>query len=112
MKILVLEPDQKERSSIQKVLERSGHEFKPIETSEQAWPFFESGEARFLIGNWDTSDLRQMQFIARTRAAKFPTSSYILVITGKGREEDSAPSGADDVLSKPFSANDLKTRIS
>jgi diguanylate cyclase (GGDEF)-like protein len=111
MKILVLEPDPKERSGIQKVLERMGHAFSPIETSEQAWPMIQSGEARFLIGNWDTSDLRPLQFIPRARATKLSTPLYILLLTEKGQDEDLAPSGADDILHKPFSAHDLKTRV-
>jgi diguanylate cyclase (GGDEF)-like protein len=111
MKVLVLEPDSKERSGVQKVLERLGHTFASIETSEQAWPLIQSGEARFLIGNWDTSDLRPLQFIQRARAAKLTPPLYILLFTEKGQDEDLAPAGADDVLHKPFSVHDLKTRI-
>ncbi len=111
MKILVLEPDPKERSVIQKVVERIGHTFIPIETSEQAWPIIQSGEARLLIGNWDTSDLRPLQFISRARAAKLSVPLYILLLTEKGQDEELAPSGADDILHKPFNVNDLKTHI-
>lgn len=111
MKILVLESDPKERAVVQQIVERSGHTFAPIETSEQAWPQIQSGEARFLIGNWDTSDLRALQFIPRARAAKLPNPLYILVITRKSQDEDMAHSGADDVLAKPFTPGELKTRI-
>jgi len=112
MKVLVLEPDSKERSGLQKVLERLGHTFTPIETSEQAWPMIQTGDARFLIGNWDTSDLRPLQFIPRARAANLVPPVYILLITEKKQDEDLAPMGADDILHKPFSVHDLKTRIS
>ena len=111
MKILVLEPDPKERSAIQKVLERNGHAFAFIETSEQAWPLIQSGEVRFLIGDWDASDMRPLQFIPRARAAKLPAPLYILLLINKEQDEEMAPSGADDTLPKPFNATDLKNRI-
>jgi diguanylate cyclase (GGDEF)-like protein len=111
MKVLVLESDSKERAGVQKVLERLGHTFTPIETSEQALPMIQAGDARFLIGNWDTSDLRPLQFIQRARAAKLSPPLYILLITEKKQDEDLTPAEVDDILHKPFSVHDLKTRI-
>jgi diguanylate cyclase (GGDEF)-like protein len=111
MKILVLIPDPKERLIIQQTLDRNKLDYIFIETSEQAWPLIQSGDARFLIGDWDASDLRPLQFIPRARAVKLAHPLYILVISSRGHDEDLAPTGADDILQRPFTALDLKNRI-
>jgi len=111
MKILVLIPDPKERLVIQQTLDRNKLDYIFIETSEQAWPLIQSGDARFLIGDWDASDLRPLQFIPRARAAKLSHPLYILVISSKNQDEDLAPIGADDILQRPFTALDVKNRI-
>jgi diguanylate cyclase (GGDEF)-like protein len=111
MKILVLIPDPKERAALQRVLERNGHIFTPIETSEQAWPILQSGESRFLIADWDNTDLRPLQFIPRARAARFIQPVYVLVITSKS-QDDASPFGADDVLTRPYTALEFNNRVS
>lgn len=110
MKILLLEPNSRERAALQTALERMGHTVTLIETSEQAWSLIQSGEIRFLLGNWDTSDLRNLQFIPRVRAARIVPPLYILLITSK-KSDDELPSGADDILHVPFTASELKKRI-
>ncbi len=111
MKILILVPDPKERSAIQRVLERNGHVFTPIETSEQAWPLLQSGESQFLIADWDSTDLRPLQFIPRARAARFVHPIYVFVITSKS-QDDASPFGADDVLTRPYTALEFNNRVS
>jgi diguanylate cyclase (GGDEF)-like protein len=111
MRILVLITDPKERLVVQQTLDRNKLAYTFIETSEQAWPLIQSGDARFLIGDWDTSDLRPLQFIPRARAAKLSQPLYILVISSKNHDEDMAPTGADDVIQRPFTALELKNRI-
>lgn len=111
MNILVLEPNEKDRALIQQTLGRGDHHVTFIDTSEQAWPPIQRGEVRFIIADWDESDIRTLQFIPRLRAAKLPGHVYVLLLTSKGGDEDLAPSGADDVIHKPINQQDLKTRI-
>ena len=110
MKILVLENDPKEFALIrQGVSGRST--VVELASSEQVWPYVQSGDAQFLIANWDTSDLRSTQFIPRMRAIRSNAPFYILLLTSKVSDEDLAPSGADDLLQKPFRMQELKSRI-
>lgn len=111
MKILVLENDPKEFMFIQKALSGSKIDLMPLGSSEWAWPYIQSGEARFVIANWDTSDLRRTQFIPRARAMKFDAPLYILLTTSKNSDHDLMPSEADDVIQRPFKAADLKNRV-
>ncbi len=107
----MLENDPQELALIQQALMKRGDELIPLAASEQVWPYLQSEENCFLIANWDTSDIRHSQFIARARAAKPAESLYIILITTKSSDEDLAPSGADDILQSPFRARDLNDRI-
>ena len=111
MKILVLENDPKEFTLIEHALNSSKVNLIPLGSSEWTWPYIQSGEARFVIANWDTSDLRYTQFIPRARAMKLDTPLYILLTTSKRADDDLTPSDADDIIQRPFRAQDLKNRV-
>jgi len=111
MKILVLESNPEEYLLIQKALSNDKTELMPLDSSEQAWPFIQSGEVRFLIANWDTSDLRQTEFIPRARAMKLASPIYILLTTSENLDDDLMPEDADDIIQRPFMAQDLKNRV-
>ncbi len=111
MKILVLENDPKEFTLIQRALNSSKVNLMPLGSSEWTWPYIQSGEARFVIANWDTSDLRHTQFIPRARAMKLDTPLYILLTTSKSADDDLAPFDADDIIQRPFKAQELKNRV-
>jgi diguanylate cyclase (GGDEF)-like protein len=111
MKILVLENDPKEFTLIQNALNNSKINLIPLGSSEWTWPYIQSGEARFVIANWDTSDLRHTQFIPRARAIRLDTPLYILLTTLKSTDDDLTPSDADDIIQRPFRAQDLKNRV-
>lgn len=111
MKILVLENDPQELSLIQQAASQNGkNTLIPIQSSEQAWPHIQSGEVHFLIGNWDTSDMRGREFISRVRAAK-NGAFYILLTTSKEVDDIHTPTDADDVIHRPLKMRDLKNRI-
>ena len=112
MKILVLENDLKEFGLIQNALTNGNrHSLINIQSSEQAWTAVQSGVSHFIIANWDTSDLKQTQLISRLRAMKPETPVYILLTSGKSTEEDPASTQADDVMARPFRAQDFKNRV-
>lgn len=109
MNILVLENDSKERSLIQQALSGK-HTVISVFTGAEAWEYMQSGEGHFLIANWDTSDLRSVQFIQRLRASSLSQAVYVLLTIAKDQDE-SIPSGADDTIQRPFKAADLKNRV-
>src|SRR5690349_9929399 len=102
MKILVLENDLKEFGLIQNALGGNRHTLLNIQSSEQAWSAVQSGVSRFIIANWDTSDLKQTQLISRLRAMKPETPVYVLLTSTKSMEEDLTSTQADDVVTRPF----------
>jgi diguanylate cyclase (GGDEF)-like protein len=111
MNILTLENDPQDLAFIQQALNGSRYTLIPVLSSEKAWQYVQSGESRFLIANWDASDLRDTQFIPRARAAKLFPPLYILLTTTKNLDDAPPPGGADDVLRKPFTAAELRSRV-
>ena len=111
MKILVLENDSQELTIIRQALDEQKDKLIPLSNSEQVWPYIQSKEPCFLIANWDTSDIRSTQFIIRARTAKSAESFYIILTTTKNSDEDLSPSGADDIIQRPLSVQNLKYRI-
>ena len=112
MKILVLENDPREFTLIQESLSDNRHSLMQATTSEQAWSALQQNESRFLIANWDTSDIQRSQLIQRLRASTSLGPVYILLTTSKGGEEDLASTQADDLLQKPYKPQELKNRVS
>jgi len=108
---MVLENDPKELTLIQQALNGKRNELIQLGSIEEGWPLVQSGASNFLIANWDTSDLRSTQFIPRVRAAKLAVPLYIVLTTMKNTENDAAPTGADDIIQRPFQPADLKNRI-
>jgi diguanylate cyclase (GGDEF)-like protein len=111
MKILVLENNPKELTLIEQALSGKRNVLIPITSSEQAAPYIMSGESRFLIANWDTSDLRTSRFMTRARAINPAEPIYILLTTAKNLDEGIEPTGMDDIIQRPFKAADLKNRV-
>lgn len=113
MKILVLSNDLMERTVIQQVLQRNGHELMPAENSDIAMQLLQEGDIRFIIADRVSTDIEEKQFIKRVRDAKPPYYIYILLITEKVQETDIASPrvGPDDYLHKPVAPVELKSRV-
>lgn len=112
MKILVLESDLKEFGLIQNALNGNRHTLLNVKSSEQVWSAVQSGVSRFVIANWDTSDLKETKLISRLRTMKPDSPVYVLLTSGKSMEDDlTTTTQADDVLTRPFKLQDLKNRV-
>ena len=85
MKALILEQNVKERSLIQHVLEKSGHEAILSGDMEQAWQLIQKGEARFIIADGDAEDFKKSNLIGRVRAAKNPPHLFSRSDRRRGR---------------------------
>lgn len=113
MKILVLNNDLMERTVIQQVLQRNGHEIIPAENSDIGMHLLQQGDIRFVIADRATTDIDEKQFIKRVREAKPPYYIYILLIALRVQDTDvtTPRMGADDYLHKPIVPIELKSRM-
>lgn len=113
MKILVLSSDSTERMVIEQVLEEKGHEVYPAHDSDSAYRVLQEGEVRFVIADRAGTDIDEKGFIRRVRDAQPPHPIYILLLTPDVREADVDLDGlgVDDVLHKPVTPLELKSRL-
>ena len=113
MKILVLSNDSTERTVIEQVLHDKGHEVSSVEDCEGAFQLLKEGEIRFVIADQATTDVDEKHFIQRIREAQPPYYIYILLLTPEVREADlNLPqSEADDILHKPVTPLELRSRL-
>jgi two-component system chemotaxis response regulator CheY len=113
MKVLVLNNDLMERTVIQQVLQRNGHEIVVASGSEEAMQLLRGGGIRFLIADRAGTDIDAKQFIRRVREADPPYYIYILLITPRVQDTDvtSPRMGPDDYLTKPIVPAELKSRV-
>lgn len=111
MKILVLNNDLTERSVIQHVLQRNGHQVVTAANSQAAWDLLQSEGLRFVIADRTNTDMDDQRFIERVRSARLPAHVYILLISNKGNDQETQSVPADDHLYKPLSTADLKARV-
>ena len=106
MKVLVLEGGTKERSLIQNVLEKSGHQMIASNSAEQAMRLIEAGESRFVIADFDLPDVQNYDLIRRVRASKLQPVYFLIISSSESDAVD-----ADDTLHKPLNAAELKARL-
>ncbi len=106
MKVLVLASEDGERSLLQEVLWKSGHEMLLSDNAEHALEIIARGETRFVIADADMEEIHWPDLIGRVRASG-PPHIYFLLLTSR----EAGLAEADDTLRKPFSAAELKARI-
>ncbi|HRJ55177.1 MAG TPA: diguanylate cyclase [Anaerolineales bacterium] len=111
MDILVLDSDPKEFAFIQQALGGKKYVLTQVFSSGQVWQYVQAGQPRFLIADWDGSDLARTQVLQRVRALNNAEPFYALLITSKNTEEEPVPSGADDIIQRPLRAADLRNRV-
>lgn len=106
MKVLALIGETKDRSLIQNILEKSGHQMIQSGSADQAIQLIEDGEARFIIVDADLAAVQQSDLLRRIRAAKTPPV-YFLAVTSTDRDL----ADADDTVHRPLNGPELKARI-
>jgi diguanylate cyclase (GGDEF)-like protein len=111
MKILVLNNDLTERSVIQQVLQRNGHQMVMAGNTQTAWDLLQNGGLRFVVADRTNTDMDAERFIERVRSTRLPAHIYILLISNKGKDQETQSVPADDHLYKPLSTADLKARV-
>lgn len=97
------------------ILEKSGH--TPVVTMDgaAAWAALQAPMApRLAILDWIMPELDGMAVLRRARALPPNAIPYVIILTTKGEKSDivaALDAGADDYLTKPCDAGELRARI-
>jgi phosphoserine phosphatase RsbU/P len=117
MRILIAEDDPASRRLLEAYLERWGH--SPVATTggAAAWNLMQAVDAPAMaILDWTMpGGIDGVEVCRLARARSDPPPLYIILLTGRGKRQDTVDgldAGADDFLTKPFDAAELRARVS
>lgn len=115
MRILIAEDDNTSRTMLSAVLKKSGHEVIEAVNGAAAWAAMQrSNSAQLAILDWMMPEMDGLEVVRRIRALKSPLPPYIIMLTARGDKTDiiaGLNAGADDYLTKPFDAGELRARV-
>jgi diguanylate cyclase (GGDEF)-like protein len=115
MKILVADDDAVSRCLMERILNRAGYEVVLAEDGPEALRILGSpGGPRLALLDWMMPGLDGPSVCLEVRSSRERPYSYIILLTSKGSKEDlvaGLEAGADDYLTKPCNAEELKARL-
>lgn len=114
MKLLIAEDNIFFRNILERELS-SQHELVFANDGDQAWAALQGPDApRLAILDWVMPGLTGPQICRNVRACDRLSSMYLILFTARNSAADVVSglrAGADDYITKPFSADDLRIRI-
>jgi two-component system cell cycle sensor histidine kinase/response regulator CckA len=115
MKILVVEDHLESRNSLERLLQRRGHEVVGLGSAEEARQAIAKENFPFLIVDWMLPGKSGLELCQELRAQSHGDETFILLITARQNTEDlqqALAAGANDYLSKPLDPALLNVRLS
>ena len=115
MRILIAEDDPVSRRLLQATLTRWGYEVTVCVNGTEAWHALEKEDApKLAILDWMMPGVDGLEVCRRIRERGGEPYVYVLLLTAKIQKEDvvaGMDAGADDYVTKPFDAHELKVRL-
>jgi two-component system, cell cycle response regulator len=115
MKVLVADDEPIARLLVCRHLTIWGHEVVSTCNGEEAWGVLSQPDApRVAVLDWVMPGLDGPEICRRVRQQGLEPYIYLLLVTGKDRPEDLITgllAGADDYVTKPYNAQELKVRL-
>ncbi len=118
MKILIAEDDPVSRRLLEVTLSKWGYEVIACADGQAAWDVLKAPDApQLVILDWMTPRMDGLQVCKQVRDREERPSEpyvYILLLTAKSQKTDMVTgleAGADDYLTKPFDAQELRVRL-
>jgi DNA-binding response OmpR family regulator len=114
MKVLIAEDDRDSRELLAWILEKLGYQVVATPDGRQAWEAFRRGKFRLVISDLLMPELDGLELCRRIRSSKQQKYTYIILLTaliGKKQFLEGMDAGADDFITKPFDADELRARL-
>ena len=114
MRILVAEDERITRRSLQRQLEKWGHDVVVAEDGAIAWAQFQQQPFDIVVTDWEMPRMDGRQLIEHIRDNDEASYAYLIMLTGRSETVDlvsGMEAGADDFLTKPFDRNELRVRV-
>lgn len=115
MRVLAAEDNPVFQSMLRTMLTKWGYEAVMARDGTEAWNVLQSADApRLAILDWMMPGIDGVEVCRRVRSASREPYIYILLLTARTDSEDlveGMEAGADDYLTKPFNAHELRVRL-
>jgi DNA-binding response OmpR family regulator len=112
MTVLVVEDELGVREAVRFHLEQAGYTVRACATAREGWDQLANVNA--VVLDWMLPDESGVQWLTRLRTNTTFSSLPVLMLTARAGERDRVEgldAGADDYLTKPFSAAELAARV-
>jgi len=114
MKILIAEDDRDSRELLRWMLEKLGYQVVAAENGKEAWEAFRRGRFRLVISDVLMPEMDGFELCRRIRKRKQSKYTFVIIVTaliGKKDYLEGMEAGADDFVTKPFDADELRARL-
>ena len=115
MRILIAEDDSLSRTLLERTLQRAGYDVTSAEDGTRALQELDKEDpSRLALLDWVMPGLDGVGICRQLRHRKNKAYTYLILLSSKESKQDivqGLESGADDYLTKPFDAEELKARL-
>jgi len=115
MNVLIAEDDRVSRMTLSACLRGWGYEVISVDNGQEAFDLLAQPDGpRLALLDWEMPGLDGIEVCARVRAVSGLPFRYLIVLTGRDREEDIVAAldrGADDHITKPWKPGELRARL-
>jgi len=114
LKVLVAEDDPLTLKLLERLLTIWGYDVVPVYDGETARHAIQGGGIRICILDWEMPGLTGRDLCAWIHWSDIDPPPYVILLTAKGAPQqilDGFAAGADDYITKPFEADDLRYRL-
>ena len=114
MRVVLAEDSTVMRRMLEVAAQQSGHEVTAVADGQAAWDAFERVQPSLVILDWQMPILDGLEVCRRIRASAARRDTFVLVVTARDATEDlvsALNAGADDYMTKPVTAGQLRARM-
>ena len=115
MKVLIAEDEPVSRLLLERFLQQWGYEVVSASDGDEAWWILQREDAPHLaILDWMMPGMDGATICREVRKRNGQPYTYLVLLTAKAQKQDvveGLEAGADDYLTKPFDANELRVRL-